>query len=215
LKLDIVVFQYQFEFPQETLVFVSFASDLYCRIPNVNFCPIRVRFVLKTYTFMVLMAGLGQTFGEAAAYMRTDYATSIGKTESEVEVIHTWYTRFYEIASVEDDISREVKGTYWIWFQEALRLEPQKYLNESACPTLAITGEKDRQANPGQNLPLIEKGLKEGICEDYTIEEMPGLNHLFQTAETGAVSEYERIPEIIAPMALETISEWIIERVDL
>ena len=52
---------------------------------------------------MVLMAGLGQTFGEAAAYMRTDYATSIGKTDSEVEVIHTWYTRFYEIASVEDD----------------------------------------------------------------------------------------------------------------
>jgi len=194
--------------------------------------------------FMVLMAGLGQTFGEAAAYMRTDYAYSIGKTDNEASVYEEWYTRFYEIASVEDDtvqrkmkiqeayhklpeaeklvigwteedLVREVKGTYWIWFEEALRLEPQKYLNESACPTLAITGEKDRQANPGQNLPLIEKGLKEGICEDYTIEEMPGLNHLFQTAETGAVSEYERIPEIIAPMALETISDWIVERVDL
>ena len=194
--------------------------------------------------FMVLMAGVGQTFGEAAAYMRTDYAISIGKTESEAEVMHEWYTRFYEIASVEDDtiqrkikireaynnmsdadkmviawtendIDREVKGTYWVWFHEALRLEPQKYLNQSACPTLALTGEKDRQANPGQNLPLIEKGLKEGICEDFTVVEMSGLNHLFQTAETGAVSEYEKIPEIIAPIALQTISEWIVERVDL
>ena len=194
--------------------------------------------------FMVLMAGLGQTFGEAASYMRTDYAKSIGKTDKEAAVIREWYTRFYKIARVEndtlqrqikiheaynnlpdtdkeviswteDDITREVKGTYWIWFHEALNLKPRKYLNESACPTLAITGEKDRQANPRENLPIIEKSLEEGICNDYTVVEMPGLNHLFQTAETGAVSEYEKIPEIIAPMALQTISDWITERVDL
>ena len=194
--------------------------------------------------FMVLMAGLGQTFGEAASYMRTDYAKSIGKTESEAAVIHEWYSQFYELARAEndttqrqikiheaynnlsdtdkeviswaeDDITREVKGTYWIWFHEALKLEPQKYLNESTCPTLALTGEKDRQANPKENLPIIEQSLKEGHCEDYTVEEMPGLNHLFQTAETGAVSEYEKNPEIIAPIALETISEWIVERVNM
>ena len=194
--------------------------------------------------FMVLMAGLGQTFGEAAAYMRTDYALSIGKTESEAAVMHHWYSRFYELARAEndtlqrqvkiyeaynnmpdadkeviswteDDITREVKGTYWIWFHEALKLEPQQYLNESDCPTLAVTGEKDRQANPKENLPIIEKSLEEGICTDYTIVEMPGLNHLFQTAETGAISEYEKIPEIIAPMALQTISDWISKRVDM
>ena len=190
---------------------------------------------------MVLMAGLGQTFGEAAAYMRTDYAKSIGNTEQEATVLHEWYSRFYEIARAENDtiqrqikiheaynnlsdvskdvigwtendITREVRGTYWIWFHEALKLEPQKYLNDSDCPTLALTGEKDRQANPKENLPLIEKSLREGICEDYTVVEMPGLNHLFQTAETGAVSEYEKIPEIIAPIAMQTISDWIGER---
>lgn len=194
--------------------------------------------------FMVLMAGLGQTFGEAAAYMRTDYARSIGKTESEARVMHAWYSQFYDLASAEndttkrqqiiheayknlsdtdkevlgwneDDITREVKGTYWIWLHEALKLEPQKYLSESACPTLAITGEKDRQTNPKENLPIIGKSLKDGLCKDYSVVEMPGLNHLFQTAETGAISEYEKIPEIIAPMALQTISEWITERVEL
>jgi pimeloyl-ACP methyl ester carboxylesterase len=176
--------------------------------------------------------------------MRTDYARSIGKTEKEAVVIHKWYSQFYDLARAEndtvqrqiniheaynnlpdtdkdvlgwnkDDITREVKGTYWIWFHEALKLEPQKYLNESACPTLAVTGEKDRQANPKENLPIIEKSLREGICKDYTVIEIPGLNHLFQTAETGAVSEYERIPEIIAPMALQTISDWIVEKVSL
>jgi pimeloyl-ACP methyl ester carboxylesterase len=194
--------------------------------------------------FMVIMAGLGQTFGDAAAYMRTDYARSIGKTESEAAVIHSWYSQFYELAGAvddtvqrqikiheaynnlpaadkdviawaEDDISREVKGTYWIWFHEALKLRPQKYFKESSCPTLAITGEKDRQANPKENLPIIEQSLGEGRCKDYTVAELPELNHLFQTAETGAVSEYEKIPEIIAPMALQTISDWMEERVNL
>jgi len=194
--------------------------------------------------FIVLMAGLGQTFGEAAAYMRSDYARSIGKTEEGAAKMHEWYSQFYKLARAEndttqrqiiiheaynslpdsdkdvlgwseDDITREVKGTYWIWFHEALKLEPQKYLNMSACPTLAVTGEKDRQANPKENLPIIEQSLKEGLCKDYTVVELPGLNHLFQTAETGAISEYETIPEIIAPIALHTISEWITERVDM
>jgi hypothetical protein len=38
---------------------------------------------------------------------------------------------------------------------------------------------------------------------------MEGLNHLFQTAETGQVSEYPKIEETIAPQALAIISDWI------
>jgi hypothetical protein len=44
---------------------------------------------------------------------------------------------------------------------------------------------------------------------DATITELPGLNHLFQTAETGSVVEYERIAETFAPSALELITAWI------
>jgi hypothetical protein len=39
--------------------------------------------------------------------------------------------------------------------------------------------------------------------------ELPGLNHLFQTAKTGAVSEYAQIDETIAPAALDKIASWI------
>ena len=39
---------------------------------------------------------------------------------------------------------------------------------------------------------------------------MPGLNHLFQTAKTGAPSEYGSIEETIAPAALDAIGEWIL-----
>jgi len=38
------------------------------------------------------------------------------------------------------------------------------------------------------------------------------LNHLFQTAKTGAMSEYEEIEETMAPSVLERISNWIRSR---
>ena len=41
---------------------------------------------------------------------------------------------------------------------------------------------------------------------------MAGLNHLFQTAETGLVTEYASIEETFSPQALSTISDWILQR---
>ena len=45
-----------------------------------------------------------------------------------------------------------------------------------------------------------------------TIIEMPGLNHLFQTAKTGAIGVYAEIDETVAPAALERMSSWIAAR---
>lgn len=47
---------------------------------------------------------------------------------------------------------------------------------------------------------------------DATIIELPGLNHLFQTAGTGDLGEYRDIEETIAPAALELIGRWIARR---
>jgi hypothetical protein len=38
------------------------------------------------------------------------------------------------------------------------------------------------------------------------------LNHLFQTAKTGAPGEYAEIEETISPIALEKIASWILQR---
>jgi hypothetical protein len=45
-------------------------------------------------------------------------------------------------------------------------------------------------------------------------KELPGLNHLFQKASTGAPSEYAKINETINPEVLIFISSWILEIVD-
>ena len=56
---------------------------------------------------------------------------------------------------------------------------------------------------------LKSKALREGGNLRVTVRELPGLNHLFQTATTGAVDEYARIEETVAPVALETLAKWM------
>ena len=98
------------------------------------------------------------------------------------------------------------------WFRYFLEYNPATDLRKVQCPVLAITGEKDIQASPKQNLPAIQKALESGGNRNFVIRELPGLNHLFQNAGTGSVSEYIEIEETIAPIALETISGWILRQ---
>jgi len=98
------------------------------------------------------------------------------------------------------------------WFAYFLTYDPNPALTRVRCSVLAIIGEKDLQVPPRENLAAIKEALEEGGNEDYTTLELAGLNHLFQSAETGAVSEYARIEETISPSALEIIGDWILER---
>ena len=63
---------------------------------------------------------------------------------------------------------------------------------------------------PDQNLPAIET-LKEGGNKDFSVVKLAKLNHLFQTSQTGSPAEYSKIDETIAPVALETMSAWILK----
>ena len=98
------------------------------------------------------------------------------------------------------------------WFRYFLTYDPATALRKVKCPVLAINGEKDRQVSPQQNLPAIRQALTEGGNKNFEVVELPGLNHLFQTAKTGAVSEYAEIEETISPLALKTIADWILKQ---
>ncbi len=99
------------------------------------------------------------------------------------------------------------------WFRFFLTFDPRPTLAKVKCPVLAINGEKDLQVPPKENLREIEKAIRSGGNERVTVKELPGLNHLFQTAETGAPSEYAKIEETISPAALEVIGDWIVSQV--
>ncbi len=95
------------------------------------------------------------------------------------------------------------------WFRELLTYDPFPYLEKITCPVLAINGDKDLQVPSGPNLSRIEAALKKGGNSHYVVRELAGVNHLFQTAETGLPAEYAKIEETISPLALKIIGNWI------
>jgi fermentation-respiration switch protein FrsA (DUF1100 family) len=111
----------------------------------------------------------------------------------------------------DDQMGVQAKMIGSPWFRWLLDYDPATTLRKVKCPVLAINGEKDLQVPPGQNLPPIRAALRQGGNRDFEVDELPGLNHLFQTAKTGALSEYAEIEETISPMALEKISAWILK----
>jgi hypothetical protein len=98
------------------------------------------------------------------------------------------------------------------WYRYFIAYDPAPALAKVKCPVLALNGEKDTQVSAKINLPVIRKTLEASGNKDFEVVEMPGLNHLFQTAKTGGVGEYEQIEETMSPAVLEKIAAWILKR---
>lgn len=100
------------------------------------------------------------------------------------------------------------------WFRFFLQYDPYPVLTKVDVPVLALNGAKDKQVPADENLAAIEKALSEGGNKNFKTMKLKNLNHLFQPAETGAISEYGEIEETISPKVLEIIVEWIWEVVE-
>lgn len=98
------------------------------------------------------------------------------------------------------------------WGHFFFSYEPSTALRHITIPTLVLNGELDLVVTSKQNLPFIEEALKEAGNEEYSIIELPKLNHAFQTCMIGSWAEYEQIEETIAPSALNIMTNWILER---
>ena len=96
------------------------------------------------------------------------------------------------------------------WFRFFLTYDPRPVLMKVHVPVLAINGEKDLQVPAREDLEAIDQALKDGGNRDYKIVLLSGLNHLFQTSQTGSPTEYSAIEETVAPLALQTIGDWIV-----
>jgi pimeloyl-ACP methyl ester carboxylesterase len=105
-----------------------------------------------------------------------------------------------------------VKSFSQPWMKYFLTYDPAPALTQIKCPVLALNGSKDLQVIAAPNLAAIKKHLQEGGNKNFKTMELSGLNHLFQTANTGNLQEYGIITETFAPQALEVIGKWILER---
>jgi uncharacterized protein len=98
------------------------------------------------------------------------------------------------------------------WMRYFLRYDSRTALRNVHVPVLALGGTLDLQVPARENLSGIDAALKAAGNKGYRIVELPNLNHLFQTATTGAPSEYATIEETIAPQVLDLITSWINQR---
>jgi len=108
---------------------------------------------------------------------------------------------------------RSSMGIYTMpWFRYFIMFDPVHTLKQVKVPVLALNGELDLQVAYKENLGPIAAALKAGKNKDVTTKSFPKLNHLFQTSQTGQISEYAQIDETFSPEVLTTISEWIRKR---
>lgn len=98
------------------------------------------------------------------------------------------------------------------WYRYFITFDPLAVLKNVKVPVLALNGELDLQVPAKENLDLIGAGLKAGGNNNATIKAFPKLNHLFQTSQTGLISEYAKIEETMSPEVLKTMSDWILSK---
>lgn len=105
------------------------------------------------------------------------------------------------LASLKQNIA-DSKGSH---FQKLLSLDPSQWLGNIKIPVLALNGSLDSQVESSVNLGQLRKYLPAAEIKEYT-----GLNHMFQHANTGEITEYEQIEETISPEVLTDITDFII-----
>lgn len=190
----------------------------------------------RDIAFVISMAGAGMDGGELLMWQNNDilkaeentpenftdyYVATLGRA---YEIVRTHEPEFLaanadSLAGVvmrpslyykqtRENISRIFVQASQAWFNFFIKYDPTTDIRRVKCPVMAINGNKDLQVS-SDNLSLIAFALQESDNWRLNIREYPGLNHLFQTSETGKIQEYGKIEETISPRVLEDIAEWI------
>jgi pimeloyl-ACP methyl ester carboxylesterase len=139
----------------------------------------------------------------AAASMRTAMREEMAGLTAENRAL-------VEASLTDQAIEQSVAQMNSPWFRFFVHYDPRPALEGVSVPVLALFGEKDLQVPPLQSADAVEAGLSGNA--DATVEVLPGLNHLFQEAETGSPTEYQAIEQTMSPVALTAVSAWILSR---
>jgi fermentation-respiration switch protein FrsA (DUF1100 family) len=181
-----------------------------------------------------MMAGPGLTGAEILVEQRSLIELSQGAPNDLVEKDAALHRQIYAFIGQEKDkdsstiekdllskfagqlpnaaLEAEAKQLATPWFRFFLAYDPVPILQRVKCPVLALNGSKDLQVPPEADLAAIRKALEAAGNKHFEADELAGLNHLFQTAATGAPSEYSQIEETISSVALEKISSWLLKQ---
>jgi uncharacterized protein len=172
-------------------------------------------------------AGVDSNFSESFRLMYPQLITILGNAtdtttamQRTLPVLQSWQSKQDTINlhklgfNTTADLQQYVRETYTVvsmpWFKYFINFDPQQYLTKlKKVKVLALNGSRDIQVVSSQNLPAVRSALISGKTKTFETKELPGLNHLFQTCNKCTVTEYGQLDETIAPIALQTITDWL------
>lgn len=120
-----------------------------------------------------------------------------------------YFRTSYNNLMPEDQLHRLAEQLTSPWMMHFIKYDPTIALQKVQVPVLALNGEKDLQVPAKENLTAIEAALTKGGNTHFSTQQFPKLNHLFQTCETGLVSEYGLLEETFSEEVLKEITIWI------
>jgi uncharacterized protein len=185
--------------PGEDILYLQGAAIL--KVAGANAAQLARQKAMQQTMFAVLRAENDNVVAEKK--IRAALAELTGKLDAEEKK---------KMAEAMPLLEGQIKMVLTPWFRHFLSYDPRPALRKVTCPVLALNGAKDVQVDAALNLQAIQAALKKGGNKDVAVREFANLNHLFQTCKTGAVSEYGNIEETLAPVVLEAVARWILER---
>ncbi|MGD0296888.1 MAG: alpha/beta fold hydrolase [Bryobacteraceae bacterium] len=120
-----------------------------------------------------------------------------------------WKAQRKTADALDDMVRAQFKAVTSPEMRSFLFYDPSEALRKLKVPVLALNGSRDLQVPPQQNLPAITAALAAAGNSDFTVSELPGLNHLFQKCKQCTVQEYAELEETFSPAALEIIGDWL------
>jgi pimeloyl-ACP methyl ester carboxylesterase len=149
---------------------------------------------------LIEIAKTDEDVDRAAATMRTELTTFAASLPEPVR------------AQLTAQMDQQIRQMNSPWMRWMLAYDPLPALRGLEIPVLALFGERDLQVPPAQNRPPLESAVLEAGQPASKVAVLPGLNHLFQAATTGAPGEYAAIDETMNAAALELVGDWLLEQ---
>ena len=167
-------------------------------------------------------AGLSKESARAGSQITKSLNQTVLQNNSETELADSLQATYQRVwaslpESAQQDLvaigggtlsSARVEQLSSPWTKYFLQHNPSDYLSKLTIPVLALHGEKDTQLEASANLTVYEKLLK-GKHPMNRIERFPSLNHLFQPAKTGLMTEYVSIETTFSPDVMDVIARWV------
>ncbi len=186
----------------------------------------------KDVAFVALLAGAGVRGDKLMLAQKAGIERKMGVNEDAIAMGQQQFGKAYDIIVGSDDYGEPLKAELLAYFTSAfgtsiyaaqletlaeqlsmpwladfIRFDPAPMLAKLNRPVFAATGSNDTQVPATENLDAIRQATQGN--KNVTITELPGLNHLFQTSQTGLPQEYGQIEETLSPALIDALGGWL------